>query len=540
MNIQKSASASGIRYLSKGLSLLSLSLLLCLVACSKKEADLYHIPQESDFVVAVNMQSLALKALNFRDLLNFDLFSKKDSSSTEAALAERIQHAGIDFLSTAYLFGEMAEPNQMGEIRDSLNVTLLVSLKDADQFEAFLKQEKGIIGKEEGGLKFCANDSLLVGWNKTRAFITWKKDSATTSLRKKLIDLQNLPSDRSLVEKNNHFSDLRKKSFDVLFWVNGAKIEKSSPGRRSLAALKDNYMGSVLNFEKGEVVCEGNFVSNNPAINKYTDLMDQKIGKELVNTIPTPSPIAALALKLNLKTVKRMLQDNNMLSSASPMLQMLGLSTDEILDMLSGELVVSVINLPDSGQYIPEMYVSLGIANSASLKKLVGNFKNQGLLVEQGRYLGIVMMPNLAVIPQDKQLILTTATATQRNNILAGKGGNLSEKTATALQNGAFSFYFDYNILVTNSPAVSKDPEFQLLGQYLQGLEASSIQSSASTFDSKFVVTLKDKSQNSLVSLIKMSKEMDVLQKKRTEERKEKEASTTEAETSDIDSTQVQ
>jgi hypothetical protein len=495
----------------KGIHFLLLLFLWGLFACSQKKGDLNLIPQDSDFVVAVNMQSMALKSLSMKDLLSLDFLLKKKKPQG-LALADRLPDSGIDFMGIAYCFGYLAPPVPEGAEEDSLpgaEVTYLLPIKDASRFEAFLKAEKGRLEGEKEGLQFFVGDSLIVGWNASTACITARANQSVDELKQQLIQVYNLPFKQSLAQNNDYFNQLKDKSYDMLFWLDASKAGNTRSILSGSGVLKDNYLGAVLNFEKGEVVFDGNFVSGNQAFGKYNDLMDKKVNQEFIKHVPALSPITTFALKLNLGTVKKMMQDSNSLATLNQYVQMLGMSSEEMLDMLSGDLVVAIVNAPDSGNTIPEMYVGLGIANQNTLIKLVSNFKNQGFLIDEGQYLSTSFMPELAFIPQEGKLVVANSPSL-RESILSGKS-TLNEDAVASLKEGAFSGYLDYDVVAASASGSGKDTQTQVISRYLRSIRMNAIQTSASTVDAHMIISLKDKDRNSLVSLTNMGTELKAL-----------------------------
>jgi|GEM_PF-3530019 len=524
----------------KGVSFLSVLFLLGVFACSQKKGALSLIPQDSDFVVAVNMKSMALKSLSMKQLLSLEFLLKK-TNPKESTLVDRLQNSGIDVMSTAYCFGHLAAlgpETEEGALQVGDNeVTYLLPLQDAEQFEAFLKAEKGRMEGEQEGLKFFAGDSLIVAWNASTAYVTAKADQSIEILKKKLLNVNNLPAKKSLAENNDYFNTLKDKSYDMLFWLDASKVSKNRSAGSGNDALKGNYMGTVVNFEKGKVVFDGNFVSNNNTFGKYANLMDKKVNQDFVNHVPVQSPLSTFALKLNMGTVKKIMQDSNSLTNANQYTQMLGITAEEMIDMLSGDLVVSVINVPEAGNSMPEMYVGLGIANQLTLKKLVNNFKNQNFLIDEGQYLSTSFMPDLAMFPQEGKLIMVNSESL-RASILSGQGA-LNKEMASSLREGAFSGYLDYNVFAAKEVESEHDSEAQVVSRYLRLVTMNAIQTSKSSTDAQVVIFLKDTDSNSLVSLAKMGGELNELRVRAgVEESIEEEATAADTEES-TESTQV-
>jgi len=485
--------------------------LLSVLACSRKSGTHYLIPQDADFVIAVNMQQMVLKSLSLKNLLNLHTFLQKRSAEEEA-WTERIQHSGVDWMGTTYLFGklltESVAPDPSSDSLPNREITIVLPLKDPLQFESFLKGEKGRPEGEMGRLKFFTSDSLLVGWNQSTAFVTTKGFSTVENLKRRIIELQDLPASKALADNNAYFNELKDKSFDMLFWADISKAGSTHP-LVPVGAVKDNYLGAVLNFGKGEVVFDGNFVTQNESFGKYDNLMNKKVDQDLVNDIPIAAPLSCFALKLNTGTIKKVMQDNQLLGGANQYVQMLGMTAEEMLDMLSGDLTVSIVKAPEPGGSLPEMYVGVGIANQNSLKKLISNFKNQGFLLDEGQHLSLSFMPDLALIPQDGQLAIATS-ATVRESILSGKS-SLNSDAGTALKEGALSGYLDYDVYASNDRASDNKPETQLTSRYLKAIRLSAIQTSETEADARLVIEMKDKSQNSLISLTTMGKELKAL-----------------------------
>jgi hypothetical protein len=188
---------------------------------------------------------------------------------------------------------------------------------------------------------------------------------------------------------------------------------------------------------------------------------------------------------------------------------MLGMTAEEMLDMLNGDLTVSIVKAPEPGGSLPEMYVGVGIANQNSLKKLISNFKNQGFLIDEGQHLSLSFMPDLALIPQEGQLAIATS-AVVRESILSGKS-SLNSNAGTALKEGALSGYLDYDVYAANEQASDKMPETQLTAKYLKAIKLSALQTSETAADARLVIEMKDKSQNSLISLTTLGQELKAL-----------------------------
>lgn len=497
------------RLLSKGVSFLTPLFLLGIFACSQKKGALSLIPQDSDFVVAVNMKSMALKSLSMKELLSLD-FLLKEKGPQASTLVDRLKNSGIDFMSTAYCFGHLGASGPETEegalhVGDH-EVIYLLPLQDAGQFESFLKAEKGRMEGEQEGLKFFASDSLIVAWNAATAYVTARADQPIQVLKKKLLDVHSLPAKQSLAETNDYFNQLKDKSYDMLFWLDASKISKNRPIRSGSDALRGTYVGTVVHFEKGKVVLDGNFVANNNTFGKYDDLMNKKVNQDFVNQVPAQLPLSTFALKLNMGTVRKIMQDSNSLTSANQYTQMLGITAEEMIAMLSGDLVVSVINVPEAGSSMPEMYVGLGIANPLTLKKVVNHFKEQSFLVDEGQYLRTSFMPDLAMFPQEGKLVMVNS-ANLRETVLSGQG-TLNKETASSLKEGAFSGYLDYHVFAAKDVGSGNNAEAQVVSRYLQSITMNAIQTSKSSTDAQVVIFLKDHEKNSLVSLAKMGGEL--------------------------------
>ncbi|MBC7919749.1 MAG: DUF4836 family protein [Ferruginibacter sp.] len=491
--------------------LVLLAAFLGLGACRQKQGDVYHIPRESGFVLAVNLQKVALKAVDWRELLTVTLAGSLGGRPS-AGWTDRLPNSGINLLGTVYAFGNRPDN------RDRSQLTLLLPLRDAARFGVFLREEGGQPAGEEGGLQFFSYDSLVVGWSPTTAFVANRKGSDADALKARLVKLHRLSSDESLPENNEHFDGLRQKPFDGLLWADLPKVRESVPTKPDVSLLQGNYLGGTVVFEQGEIVFDGSLFSDNKSLNAYPEFMAATADTRLIGRIPVPSPVGALALKLKPDAVKRILRDSDQFAVANQGVQMLGMTAEEVLNMLSGDVVMAVVERPAaamSPQNVPAVYVSLGIRNPESLRRLLNNFKNQEFLVDKGAYLGFSMMPDVSFIRQANQLVITTTPALRRR-VLSGKGPRLNAATAATLRNGALSAHLNYPAFVGKDTLPDAPTNFlrsnpltsRLTSRYVETLKLNARQSSATTADVKLTVVMKNKRQNSLLSLTQLSKQL--------------------------------
>lgn len=235
------------------------------------------------------------------------------------------------------------------------------------------------------------------------------------------------------------------------------------------------------------------------------------VGDLMLDLLPADS-IAAAALSMNMEGIRKMLGelsgaigDQLDLPPMNEPLPGLGLTIDEALSTFSGNLVVSLIDLPDEDtprplRDIPEFVLALSTVDPASkVYQQILKKKLLALFDEAARKPLQAMGISLAA--KDNRLIL--GSRGQAAILKAGKAPDpVSGETRDLLSNGYFNLTLDFARLATALPIDRQDlgDEEEFVLAALDQLDRLSIQSSEKdgVYQATFELSLDDKKTNFL------------------------------------------
>ena len=235
------------------------------------------------------------------------------------------------------------------------------------------------------------------------------------------------------------------------------------------------------------------------------------VGDLLLDLLPADS-IAAATLSINMEGIRKMLGelsgsigDRLDLPPMNEPLPGLGLTIDEALSAFSGDLAVSLIDLPDEDtprplRDIPEFVLVLSTVDPAS--KVYQQILKQKLLAlfdEAARE--PLQAMGISLVAKDNRLILSSRG--QAAILKAGKAPDpVSGETRDLLSNGYFNLTLDFARLADALPIdrqdLRNDEEFALAA--LDELDRLSIQSDEKdgVYQATFELSLDDKKTNFL------------------------------------------
>ncbi|MCS6822145.1 MAG: DUF4836 family protein [Microscillaceae bacterium] len=523
--------------------------LLCLIfaflyiSCGKSPRYLKLIPADASFVIAINTTNIATKVVSWTDLFNSDLFKgfgngeAKDKSS-------KVKDAGIDFLQTAYLFG-----NANMSDKSKNYVAVLFQLSDEAKFEQFAKNldnKNSFRIETNEGVKYAISKEIVASWKDKTAIIlsNLKKFNEEQSVAL-LKALRNTEEKNSLVNQNKQFADLQKESYDISFWLNLSDFNKLlKEGSREVPALgifdlnmNNSYITSTLNFEKGKVIARTQYHCPAEIYQEMEKLFKKDMSATLIENLPVAKPLFWVSAGLDMKYIKEGLKStgfDNMIDKQAN--TMLGLSLAQVLDIFTGEIAlagkeikmgeetVSTIN-PETGEMDgytvkkPTMNIvlALGVRNSKNIEKILKELSQGDMRLFQKRE-GVYVTPisanqNLYVISKDKVVYLTNEESIKNSIQKDDKKERIDTKIAALAKNSYFAWWIDMQ-------EQNKVPN-ELLDEYgipqtnpieSIGLISKPLKNNIIAFEG--TLTLKNKSQNSLRTLLEFSKTLSKTDKK--------------------------
>ncbi len=263
-------------------SLLMLSIILLMTACSDKNAELINmVPQDAAFVLSINPKNIVSKSgITFKDgkvvfpaFVNPEYAEKMVEGKND--MIKDILNAGIDYETNIIFF----TPNIGSD-----EFTFVARIKDAKAFDEFVKkQNEGVQISKDGDLSYFTNHNSIIAFNDNILYITSKtmmvnEDDQIKSIKDAFGGkIKNLASNKSAV-------DALAKSNDINVFMNYARlyesIGKSPMINNSMMELISTYSGEYvgsLNFNKDNAEFNGKVIDVKD--NKYTKLIAEAIGK---------------------------------------------------------------------------------------------------------------------------------------------------------------------------------------------------------------------------------------------------------------------
>lgn len=504
-------------------SLLAVLVMVCaLFSCSKAPEHVKHIPKDANIVLSVDVKSLGLKSMDFKEILSLNNLKKSFSGNKSAkdSTLEKFKNSGIDLLNTAYLFGS-ASPED-----NNVYGGLVIALSDAEKFAKFLKQEneKAEISSE-GDLQIATSkdeEGLVVAWNKNTAIAVFQGKESGVKAKERAVSFFNLKKEETLAE-NKNFTNLLKQSADISLWMNFEKLGKFAAKEQPYFAsvdFKDTYFNATCNFEKGQMLINSKGYYNKSVADK---LYFSKAGlsKEVAEAAPAKSLIAALGLGLDMNKIYATLEASKLTGELDAQAQMFGLSGKDMFSMLSGDVLATFngVTMKDvskidflTGQEVmsrepsPEFSLVIGIADKTKLAALLSSLEKTGMIVKKDNGYSIAG-DQMFLVDKGSYVVLTSPSLKQ--SVIDGNGEKLNGEAAEM-----YSKDNNGGLYLNMATAATALPEelFSFLGKsYKKDLENSSLESVVFTgsdmkdyvVEGKCVVNFKNKDQNSLITLAK-------------------------------------
>ena len=498
---------------------------LALSSCGNKSEQVKYIPKDANFVIAVDVKSLATKSLDFKEIFNLENIKKAVSGSD--SLSGKIKNSGVDLLSSAYVFGQIN-----GDVKGY--GALILPLSDADKFEATLKNESSeFTVTEEGEFKIGtskAEESIIAVWNKNTAIICGQSAGEKADLKERVLAFYNLKKEESLAENDKNFAALQNETADISFWMSFEKIAELAAKYNPMAAgmnFKETYFSAACNFEDGQIVVNSNYHANKDLAEKL-GIGKDNVNKDLVGVVPGKALISMLSMAIDMNKLYAYLEKENLLTNLEESAKMAGVSGKELFAIFSGDLIGTVngavmkdVKSMDwtTGEEVmkkeprPEYALVVGIADQGKGTQLLEALSTKGMIAKKDNYYSV--MDEAYIV--DKGSYWIVAPESMRQEVMDANGEKLNGDLSTLLAENSGVFYFNFNQV--------PDEALDFLGASvknyfkttpLESITISGTNLKDNTSKGKCVIAFKEKEQNSFITLIKMSGDLAAEQMKST------------------------
>lgn len=286
-------------------------------ACSTKQSDYTQvIPADATAVVSVDLNAMGNKA-GLNDAENKELKNKMFDavkSGLSAATSQQIEkilsnpsESGIDFDSPVYIFmaPSLDAPAMVAKVSDTKKLRTTLDVMATEQISEAIADADGYsYANIEGGVILAYNNSALI----------------ITTLGRKTHEALIAPlfaneGENSIVQ-NANFQKMQKIKGDICYYTNMESFPSQivGPMRSQMQGidLKDFMILGNLNFDKGKISAEVEYVTENEEAKAMLKKQDKVIGK-IKNGFLNEFPLSSLmffSLNINGEELFNLLSEN--------------------------------------------------------------------------------------------------------------------------------------------------------------------------------------------------------------------------------------
>lgn len=505
---------------------------------SPKQANLIPKDAVAVFVVDQNAMSEKLKKGNYKlDESLEKIFTAIDSIKGKKMFTD-VQNSGVDFKEK--MFGFMTQKGNPKTTQIS-SFNLIAVLNDATKFEKFLKAQDEFKGNEikkekdysyiqmgtNGTISWSSSLVMVTGfsvsqngnYNATTGEYTEPVQVNKAEEMKKLVAGFYTLKDADKVSSVKYFNEMMNEKADAyMFASSTSTINALSMMPFQLPKLeelmKDNYSTTLINFEDGKIVANGNYHFND----RLTSLMKQYAGSSvkasLLENFPAQNVNAAMLFSFKPEMVGGLMKELEVETLANAGLSQLGISMQDIYKSLKGDMAVALGDFsmsPTGAMDMPtfKYLFTAEVGDKASLDKVLGKAVEMQVLENNGGTYSLNKankVPMLYVKIDAKNIVIASDEATYTQYTAKTTKANMSKDFSNKLSGKSMGMYININsFLSAFAPMASSDPHGKvIMDKALATFNDATMFSDNVTnnsLKSTGELTMKDSKQNSLVSI---------------------------------------
>lgn len=357
------------------LLLLLLGPLFFLASCRKVPDHAKYIPKNALSVVGINAGSIT-KKIAWPALLGKDVTSSFDSFVMRQGYnvrAEDLRESGIDMGSTMYVcFTASGSPMANNYKPETFAI---LPVENSGKWTAFLQKAFPRMQPitTNSGKAAQLDSNLVILWTDQVAFLTAPNRTAgsyvmmpdsteewqagTPDLPATVARLEALPklSKEEALLKDDRFSLLAKSNRDLIAWVNYEQMMNGMGGMASAMSLmssklyKNMALSTTVDFKEGEAEAEMWYYMSDELKDVGRKMAGSAPPKELIARLPKEGLDGFGAFSFSTKSFKVMLEKMGMLGLINMGLTGQGLSIDDLVEAIPGNMVFAVNNYKNMG-----------------------------------------------------------------------------------------------------------------------------------------------------------------------------------------------
>lgn len=336
-------------------------------ACSDNSM-LRKIPADAEFAAFIDFRKIAVEALSPE--LFFENTAKEKGESDSK---KNWQDTGIDFSSRTVIFSKTSRNNE------SL-IFLILPLSDEKEFREFCLK-KGALNDPDTGPDWLKKGGSRMLIQDDVCFLVMAGPAVSASnIREETTLLINLKEENNLMNSSEAFKTLSEDNKALGFWADPQRAI-SSVSFLLPSDLIDGELTGTVDFRSGALEIEAGLSSGDSA--NSSGILGNALSSDFLKHASTKGEsLGLLAVSISIPTVMKILESLGFSQQGSMMALQYGLDPSEILEALSGELLIHSQKSTGRIALEPESYLQLGLKKPADaiLNKLV----RKGLLASAG------------------------------------------------------------------------------------------------------------------------------------------------------------
>jgi hypothetical protein len=486
---------------------------------------LKRVPSDAAAVAVINVGQM-MKKVEYNELKKTEMFKRLMSELKSPDLEKVLDNpetSGISMNGQFCMFVDMKS-------QDDAIVSFLLPLKSKKDLEAFfdkLSKDKKSPFKDvqkSGSYKFIETkentDKVGMAWDDKVLVLSYSQKSGLKDNFDKIFDTKKTES----IITNKNFQAERLEKHDVLFWVQSNPVLKLAKEVDDFASvlsmlsfaglteksLVDNSLAFFYDFNKGEMEGGISYKMNKELEKEFGILFKNKISTDFLSVFPKKNLVGVSMMGLDLKGLKKILDKRGFTGLADAQISQSGFSVEELTNGLSGEIAMGFYADP-AAKNVSDAKVIFAVSfdKPELFDKIVSTSKKMGSEIKKsGNRYSNRLSKNVQAVMLGKTLVISNDLAALDKIEKGGfKGAETLEKNHyNEMAKGWLSGHMDYNQIFAAAGSMPVEsmlgiPGLKLLQDY-NVLESATVV--ATTSETKAMVYLKDKNENSLKTFTKV------------------------------------
>ncbi|MBK8566886.1 MAG: DUF4836 family protein [Saprospiraceae bacterium] len=364
--------------------------------------------------------------------------------------------AGIDLTGKIYTATDIGQDNA-----EEFTTYFFIPLKDAKAFGSLFDQHKTSISTVDGISLFEEGKNAIVGWNEKVAILAVNSQQ-DADFKNRVIAAFKPQADNPLLKDGKLQKALSKGNHDITSWLSTNELAKNSGAVFALSmmdvksdALKDNFIHSYADFEKGKMVGRSEFIVNDQLGKEFIGRFFKDEAKtDFSKVLPNEKLTFATVMALDLVGIDKFLSERPQNKDyADFVLNKAGIKRRDLVDALGGDVMIA--GFGGGTMHDSHIQVSMSLRDEAKAKEFLAMAVKDGKLkeVEPNVYKIVSIGNEDFYIKRNKGMgklllkngILTFLTDEALFDKL--KGGETGGEYSTALKqfdNQTFAGWFDF------------------------------------------------------------------------------------------------